>query len=74
MNTWMIGKNMEDINDADYMHAKTVCNKRFRWIPWFVCSKLYSIVAGVFNNFQIICLEIYGLDPALFLSVSELVW
>ena len=31
-------------------------------------------LAGVFNNFQIICLEIYGLDPALFLSVSELVW
>ena len=30
MNTWMIGKNMENINDGDYMHAKTVCNKRFR--------------------------------------------
>ena len=40
--------NMEDIIDVDFEHAKKSLskfwNKRFRWIPWFVCSKRYIIV------------------------------
>ena len=40
--------NMEDITDADYTHAKRVCEdleKTFRRISWFVCSKQYFIVS-----------------------------
>ena len=32
------------------------------------------LLAGVFNNFRKMCLEIYELDPAHFLSASGLAW
>ena len=35
--------NMEDITDADYLHAKRVCKdfeiKKIRGLYWFICSK-----------------------------------
>ena len=60
MNILMIGRlpekedfysllNIEDITDADYMHAKGVCKdfeiKNIRGTSWFVCSKRYLIVS-----------------------------
>ena len=43
-------------------------------ISWSVCSKQYItlLLADVFNNFQNVCLEIYRLDPAPFLSAPGL--
>ena len=32
------------------------------------------LLTNVFENFRKICLEIYDLDPARFLSVQKLVW
>ena len=37
--------NMEDINDADYVHVKIFWNKKFWIISWFACSKWYFIVS-----------------------------
>ena len=49
MNAWMVKecmrKNMDNITDADYTHAKRVC-KDFEiktLIRWFVCLKWYII-------------------------------
>ena len=42
--------NMEDITDADYVHAKRFCKvykfqiKKFRGLLWFICSKQYIFV------------------------------
>ena len=44
---------------------------KLRWIPRFVGSK-GSIIASWCINFQ--CLEIYGFDPAHFLSATGLTW
>ena len=57
---------MEDITDADYMHAKRVC-KDFEIKKLGECNDVYlksdtSLVAVVFENFRKICLKIYQLD------------
>ena len=51
---------MEDITDADYAHLK-----RFMRIPSIL------LLADVFENFRNMCLIIYELDPAPFLSASK---
>ena len=56
---------MEDITDADNLHAKRVCKdfeKNWR-ILWFVCSKWYFIV-----NWCI------WTDPTRFLLAPGLAW
>ena len=62
---------MEDITDADYMHAKRVCED-------FEIKHLgeykVQIIVDVFGNFRNMCLKIYKLDPAKFLSVPGLAW
>ena len=70
--------NMEDITDADYVHAKRNC-KYFEIKNLGEHHDLYVqgntlFLADVFENFQNICLEIYELDPAKFLSVPGLAW
>ena len=41
---------LKDITDADYTDTKRVCRdfeefKKFRWTPWFICSKWYIIAS-----------------------------
>ena len=65
--------NMEDITDADYVHAG-VC-KDFEMKNLAEYHDLYvqsdtSLLADVFENFRNMCLEIYELDPAKFLINS----
>ena len=70
--------NMEDITDADYAHAKTVW-KDFEIKNVGEFHDLYVqsdtlLLADVFENFRNICLEIYELDQAKFLSAPGLTW
>ena len=67
--------NMEDITDANYMHAKRVC-KDFEIKKLCEYHDLYLksdtlLLADVFENFRKICLIIYHLD---FLSAPDIVW
>ena len=70
--------NMEDITDVDYRHGKTVfeylINKNLG-----DCHDLYVqsdtlLLADVFQNFRNICIKVYKLDPAHFLSAPGLAW
>ena len=70
--------NMEDITDADYAHTKRVC-KDFKIKNLGGHHDLYVpsdtlLLADVFENFQKMCLKIYELHPAKFLSVPGLAW
>ena len=61
---------MEDITDADHVHAKRVC-KHFERKK---CGEYHDLhvqsntllLADVFEKFRNACLEIYKLDPAKF--------
>ena len=69
---------MEDIIDADYVHAKRVC-KDFEIENLGKYHNLYVqadilLSADVFENFRNICLRIYELHPAKFLSAPGLAW
>ena len=69
---------MEYITDADYVHAKRAC-KDFEIENLGECYDLYVqsntlLLADVFGNFRNMCLKIYELDPAKFLSAPELAW
>ena len=66
--------NMEDITDADYTQAKGVCED-FKIKNLGECNDLYVqsdtlLLADVFENFRNMCLKIYELDPAEFLSAT----
>ena len=69
--------NMEDITDADYVHAKKVCKdfeiKNSGEYDLYVQSDTL-LLADVLENFRNMCLKIYELDPAKFLSAPGLVW
>ena len=70
--------NMEDITDADYMHAKRV-RKDFEIKNLYEHHDCYLksdtlLLANVLENFRKICLEIYQIDPTKFLSGPRLVW
>ena len=67
---------LEDITDADYAHAKTVC-KDFEIKNLGEYRDLYVqsdtlLLADVFENFRNMCLEIYELDSVKFLSAPGL--
>ena len=69
---------MEDITDADYVHAKRVC-KEFETKNLGEYHDLYVqsdtlMLADVFENFRNMCLKIYKLDLAKFLSAPGLAW
>ena len=69
---------MEDIIDVDYGHTKRVCKdfelkKMEEYHELYVQSNIL-LLAGVSENFRSMCLEIYELAPAKFLSVPELAW
>ena len=68
---------MEDITDADYAHTKRVCED-FKINLGEYCDLYVQndklLLTDVFENFRSMCLEIYGLDPAKFISASGLSW
>ena len=70
--------NMEDITDADYGHTKRVCKdfeiKNFGEYHDFYVQSDTLLLADVFKNFRNMCINIYELDPAKFLSAPGLAW
>ena len=67
--------NMEDITDADYMHAKRVC-KDFEIKLLGEHHNLYVqtnalLLDDVFENFENMCLKIYELDPVFFFQLLD---
>ena len=74
--------NMENIDDIDYRHGNNVF-KRFKlknlgeYHDLYVQSNVQShtlLLADVFENFRNMCIEVYELDPAHFLSLPGLAW
>ena len=70
--------NTEDIANPDYAHAKRVYKdfeiKNLGDYPELYVQSEKSLLADVLENFRNICLEIYELDPARFLSALRLAW
>ena len=69
---------MVDITDTNHAQAKRVC-KDFEIKDLGGYRDLYVqsdtlLLADVFENFRNMCLEIYELDPAKFLSAPGLAW
>ena len=69
---------LKNVTDEDYSHAKKVWEvfkiKNLGEDPdLYVQSDRFSL-ADVFENFRDICMEIYKLDPAHFLSAPGLAW
>ena len=70
--------NMEDITDTDYIHA----NKAFRKFKLKHLGEYHDLyvqsdtllLADVFENFRNMCIKVYELDPAHFLSAPGLAW
>ena len=69
---------MEDITDGNNTHAKRVCKdfeiKLSGEHQDFHVQSDTPLLADVFENFRNICLKIYELDPAKFLSAPGLAW
>ena len=69
---------MEDLTDADYAHAKRVCKdfkiKTLREYHDLYLQSNILLLADVFENFRNMCLKLYDLDPAKFLSAPRLAW
>ena len=70
--------NNECISEADYTHAKKVWDA-------FACQNLgdYSdvylkidviLLAGVYENFRLLCLDAYKIDPGWVYSTPRLAW
>ena len=70
--------NMEDITDAGYAHTKRVCKDfEIKHLGEFNGLHFHSdilLLADVFENFRNMCLKIYEVDPAKFISTSGLAW
>ena len=69
---------MEDITDIDYRHRKTVfeylIDKNFGdYHDWYVQSDTL-LLEDVFENFRNMCIKVYELDHAHFLSAPGLTW
>ena len=70
--------NMENIDDIDYRHGNKVF-KRFKLKNLGEYHDLYVqsdtlLLADLFENFRNMCLKVYELDPAHFLSLPGLAW
>ena len=70
--------NMEDITDANYVHAKRACKdfdiKNLGDYHVLYVQSDTLLLADVFEKFRNMCLEICKLDPAKFISAPELAW
>ena len=70
--------NLENISDEDYAHAQKVWDV-FKIKNLGGYHDLYvkidtSLLANIFENFRNMCLNIYELDPAYFVSAPGLAW
>ena len=70
--------NMEDITDVDYKHGKFVIKNLINkylgdYYDLYVQSDTL-LLADVFENFRNMCIKVYELDPAHFLSAPGLAW
>ena len=70
--------NLKDVTYSEYSHIKRIC-KDFEVKYLDVCHDLYLksntlLLDDIFKNFLKICLQIYELDPAKFLSAPGLGW
>ena len=70
--------NIEDITDVDYRHGKTVfeylINKNLGDYHDLYVQSDTLLLADIFENFRNMCIRIYELDPAHFLSAPGLAW
>ena len=72
--------NMENIDGIDYRHGNNVLKKfKFKLKNLGEYHDLYMqsdtlLLADVFENFRNVCIKVYELDPAHFLSLPGLVW
>ena len=70
--------NMENIDDIDYRHGNNVF-KSFKLENLGYYNDLYVksdtlLLADVFENFRDMCIKVYELDPAHFVSLPGLAW
>ena len=70
--------NVEDFTDTDYAHAKRVC-KDFETKSLGEYYDLHAqsntlLLADIVESFGNMCLKIYEIDPAHFLSDPGLAW
>ena len=70
--------NMENIDDIDYRHGNNVF-KKFKLNNLGEYHDLYVqsdtlLLADIFENFRNMCIKVYELDPAHFLSLLGLAW
>ena len=68
----------EDISDSDYAHAQKVwetfgIENMGQYHDLYLKSDVL-LLADIFENFREICLDIYGLDPAHYVSSPGLSW
>ena len=70
--------NMEDITDTDYRHSNKVFKelklKNLREYHDLYVQSDTLLLADVFENFRNMCIKVYELDPAPFLSAPGLAW
>ena len=70
--------NMEDITDTDFRHANKVFKelklKNFGEYHDLYVQSDTLLLADVFENFRNMCIKVYELDPAHFLTVPGLAW
>ena len=70
--------NMEDTTDVDHRHAKRVFknlnNKNLGDYHDLYVQSDTLLFADVFENFRNMCIKVYELDPAHFLSAPGLAW
>ena len=69
---------MENIDDIDYRHGNNIL-KKFKLNNLGEYHDLYLqsdtlLLADVFENFRNMCIKVYELDPAHFLSLPGLAW
>ena len=68
---------LQDISDADYVHAQKVFNEYCTNIGDYLDLYVQTdalLLADVFEKFRDKCIEIYGLDPSYFYSAPGLAW
>ena len=68
---------MEAITDVDYTHAKRACKdlKKKKWKYHYLGVQSDTLLlADVFENSRNMCLEVYEINPACFLTSPGLVW
>ena len=70
--------NLDDITDVNYPHVKRVykdfeINNLGEYHDLYLKSDVL-LLAGAFENFRRMYLQIYELDPAKFISAPGLVW